>query len=137
MNNEEKAKIGIKYSINKLIKAGYTAVRDVARNKRNVGYDILAWKGKRRIRIEVKTTTKKYGIPDSHGNFREEKNPKLIAEWLILVHLNKRNKPTDIIRLTRDTIFKTLVGGLFRWNQKKAPAILLFPKWLRPLPYPT
>jgi len=98
MTNSEKGLLGEKYVKNYLKSKGFL-VLDVDEN----GCDIIARKGHKTTRIEVKTTSNLTGIPDMH--ITEFKNKKgrwyFVADFLYILRLNNRGVPIQLDILTR------------------------------------
>lgn len=85
---EQKA---IKYSIRHLTKKGY-GVKNVSKARGHNGYDLLAIKGGRRSKIEVKGCARPWGIPDFY--FTEfNKNKRLVANYVYVVYFLRGQKP--------------------------------------------
>jgi len=77
---------------NYLRRKGYTKIEDVQRNRQHNGYDLIARKNGRKIKIEVKGCKRPWGIPDPYVTEFDEKK-RLVADYLYVVYLIGRTKP--------------------------------------------
>jgi len=100
-SNQEKSNIGVRVVLNYLEKEGYTC-QDVAHcGKEHKGYDILAEKGEQKLRIEVKCSVKKSGIPDCF-NTEFDENQNLNADYLYIVRIDENRIPKGLQILSKE-----------------------------------
>ena len=70
---------------------GYS-VADVSKDRRHKGYDLLARKDRKTLKIEVKGCSRPWGIPDPYvTEFDKEK--RLVADFLYVVYFIGRKEP--------------------------------------------
>jgi len=101
--NKKKSKIGMKTSMKFLEDRGYkcTDVSEIKGNHR--GYDFIAKKDGKEIKIEVKASADEHKIPDCHATeFDEDK--KIIADFLYIVRLAKDLRPKKIEVLSKEEV---------------------------------
>lgn len=100
MNNTKKSKLGENYIKTYYQRRGYKVTR---RQKGERGFDMVAIKGKKKLKIEIKTTKNlNGGIPDMHNTeFTKEKGKWLfVADRLCIVRIKagKLMKPEILTR---------------------------------------
>ncbi len=77
-------------------------VEDVSKNRRHKGYDFLARKGHKKVKIEVKECSRPWGIRDPYSTeFDEQK--RLVADYLYVVYFIENERPRLCI-IPRDAI---------------------------------
>jgi hypothetical protein len=104
MQNNEKGVLGEKFVTRDLEKKGYKVSR---RGRGDKGFDLLAQKGAKKLKIEVKTTGNlNGGIPDMHNTEFKNKNGKwyFVPDLLYIVRINKDFKPVQLDILTKREI---------------------------------
>jgi hypothetical protein len=80
----------IAVSIRHLQNQGYV-VKDVSRDRTHKGYDLIATKGRRSLKIEVKGCTRMWQIPDPYvTEFDSEK--RLVADFLCVVYFSESER---------------------------------------------
>lgn len=101
MTNEEKRIFGENYIRNYLQRKGYKIIA----TKVN-GCDIVAEKDKKRMMVEVKTSSKKMGISDMHHTEFYLKDGKwyFVADFLYVLRINEDDQPYQLDILSREEI---------------------------------
>jgi Domain of unknown function (DUF3883) len=68
-------------------------VMNVECNRQHPGYDFIAKKRKKRLRIEVKGCSRLWGIPDLYFNEVAKSTKRLVADYLCVVYFIGRKRP--------------------------------------------
>lgn len=97
--NKQKSDIGVKTVLEYLTKEGYSC-KNVTSNREEKGYDILAVKGGTSLKIEVKCSSNKKGIPDCFGTEFDDEL-KIIPDYFYIVRIDEDHKPLKIDILSK------------------------------------
>lgn len=92
-SNAVKGRLGEREAFRLLERNGFTNVK--RREKGEIGFDLKAEREGHSVTVEVKSTTGVYSIPDayiSEFDLSCELDPKLIADYLLVVRLTKKEK---------------------------------------------
>jgi len=84
-------------------KEKFRQVENVARNPQHLGYDLVATKGRKTLKIEVKGCRRLWGIPDLYSTEFDESMKCLTADFLYVVYLRK-GKRTRLCKIPREGI---------------------------------
>ncbi len=78
------------------------------RKKGEKGFDLVATKEKRKLKIEVKTSAREKGIPDMFETEFKRKNNKwfFVADLLCILRVDETNKPIKLEILTKSQVNK-------------------------------
>jgi len=102
--NKKKADIGVNSVMKYYENQGYSC-QDVSTDRKYIGYDIVANKEDKSLKIEVKCSKTPGGIPDSYPS-EVDKNLGLVADYLCIVRLNGKEKPRAIDILSKVEVDK-------------------------------
>jgi len=89
-SNKNTTKKAIVYVTNFLERNDWV-VSDVQYGNKHNGYDLIARKNRKNIKIEVKGTTVEYGIPDCYET--EFNDGRLVATHMYIVSFYNKDKP--------------------------------------------
>lgn len=78
-------------------------IENVTKNPHHLGYDFIARKGKKRIKIEVKGCSHLWGIPDLYYTEVAKRPKRLVADYLYVVYFIGR-KPPRLCKIPRRAI---------------------------------
>src|SRR5713226_1524053 len=84
-------------------KEKFRQVEDVSRNPKHLGYDLIAKKGRKTRKIEVKGGTHIWGIPDPYFTEFKKTTKRLVADFLYVVYFCK-GKRTRLCKIPRKDI---------------------------------
>jgi len=84
------------------------AVEDVSRSGAHKGYDLIARKEGKEIKIEVKGCSVLWGIPDPYVTEFDEKTRRLVADFLYVAYFIG-NEPPRLCVIPRDAIDPDMV----------------------------
>lgn len=103
---------------------------NVSRSREHKGCDLLVWRGRRRLKIEVKGCSRKWQVPDFHET--EVVGGRLAADVLFVVYLLKRRRAFACV-VPRSEIPRGAFNplGRFRLSSRFKSAEFLGP-FLRP-----
>ncbi|MCZ6904247.1 MAG: DUF3883 domain-containing protein [Acidobacteria bacterium] len=88
-------------------------VEDVSRKRRHKGYDFLARKGRKKVKIEVKGCSHPWGDPRPHSTeFDEQK--RLVADYLYVVYFIENERPKLVV-IPRDAIKREYLTTKFSY----------------------
>ncbi len=102
--NKEKGDKGVRIVKEYLEKKGYH-IQNVTKNKEESykGCDLVGNRGEELIKIEVKTTHSKHGVPDFHINEFDD-NLKLKADFLYIVRLKENDRVDKLEILSKEEV---------------------------------
>jgi len=79
--------------VQKYLERRFRQVKNVEKNRDHPGYDFIARKGKKRLRIEVKGCSHHWGIPDLYFTEVAKSPKRLVADFLYVVYFVGREPP--------------------------------------------
>jgi hypothetical protein len=101
--NKRKGDIGVETVIRHLTAQGYLCQDVSKQGRRYGGFDVLAKKEGRTIRVEVKSSQSEHGIPDFYsGEFDD--NLGLVADFIYIVRLDEDYRPRSIDVLSKEEV---------------------------------
>ena len=90
-------------------------VLNVSTNREHKGFDILAKKGRKKLRVEVKACSRLWQIPDPFSTeFTEDK--KLVADVLWIVYFDGKRRPIGDCQIPRKAIPADMVVKKWAWR---------------------